>query len=253
MPAASRSPLLLLVVALVLLVAADVVRRTLAPTGAARAPSAPVAAPVGTTAQGGLAEPADDSTARALRRAEVLARMAEEGAGTYLADMVGADSLLRRWPDERRTRPLRVATVRAGVDGYREEFAGNVTWSMLRWNGALPVPLEAWADSASADIVVTWTARLDSNRTGRTDVTWDGRGIMRRAVVVLATHLPDGRSMDGAEMTAVALHELGHAVGLNHSSVPGDALYTRTRAIELSERDRRTVRLLYALPPGSLR
>jgi predicted Zn-dependent protease len=54
-------------------------------------------------------------------------------------------------------------------------------------------------------------------------------------------------------MVALALHELGHALGLGHSPVQEDVLYPVTRANDLSDRDRRTARLLYSLPPGDLR
>lgn len=245
---AQSRPLLLLAGALVLVVAADAARRSAArqtappPPVEQRATALPARAPA-------RASPAADAE----RRSEVMAHLAVEGADTYLPAMVAADSLLRRWPDARVTHPLRVATIRAAVPGYQEEFAGNVNWSITRWNGVLPMQLEPWTDSATADILVTWTERLDSNRTGRTDLTWDNLGWIHRAVVVLATHMPDGRAMNGPEMTAVALHELGHAIGLDHSPDSADALYPRTRAIELSERDRRTAQLLYRLPPGTLR
>jgi matrixin len=246
---APRNTLLLLAAALALLVGADALRRSAA-HGSAQPP-----APVRERATVLPAHPAVRASAEAdaERRSAVLGRLATEGADTYLPAIVSADSLLRRWPDARVTQPLRVATVRADVPGYREEFAGNVNWSITRWNGVLPVQLTAWTDTATADILVTWTELLDSNRTGRTDLTWDDLGWIHHAVVVLATHLPDGREMDGPDMTAVALHELGHAIGLDHSPDSSDALYPRTRAIELSGRDRRSAQLLYRLPPGSLR
>ncbi len=42
-------------------------------------------------------------------------------------------------------------------------------------------------------------------------------------------------------------------VGSGHSPVQQDVLYAVTRASDLTERDRKTARLLYSLPPGSLR
>ena len=246
--AGPRHTLLLLALALAVLVVVDALRRSAAPAARPEPARAERAA-----ALPGRAPERSPAATDAERRTAVLARVVAEGADTYLPAIVAADSLLRRWPDARATQPLRVATVRSDVSGYREEFAGNVNWSVTRWNGALPVQLMAWTDSASADIVVRWTEALDSNRTGRTDLTWDDLGWIHHATVVLATHLPDGREMDGPDMTAVALHELGHAIGLNHSPDSTDALYFRTRAIELSPRDRRTAQLLYRLSPGTLR
>jgi predicted Zn-dependent protease len=54
-------------------------------------------------------------------------------------------------------------------------------------------------------------------------------------------------------MSALALHEIGHALGLGHSSSRADAMYPIAMSSELSERDRRTAQLLYDLPPGSIR
>jgi len=71
--------------------------------------------------------------------------------------------------------------------------------------------------------------------------------------VTLATHLPDGRPVSPSQMVALALHELGHALGLGHSPVKTDAMYPETSATDLTQRDRRTAMLLYDLPPGSLK
>ena len=138
--------------------------------------------------------------------------------------------------------------------GFREDYIANVAWAVGRWNAALlPVQLDMGSDTAGADIVLTWMAGLDSNRTGRAEITWDSRGRIHRVAVTLATHTPAGNPLGNREMVALALHELGHALGLGHSSVQEDVLYPLTRANDLSDRDRRTARLLYSLPPGDLR
>jgi len=247
MAARRPSVIVLLSAALVVLVVADAVRHRLD----VRPAAAPVAGESGVTVRAAHLAP-DTAAAREARWEAVRARMESEGAGTYLAAMLEGDSMLRRWPDDRLGRPLRVAVVPGGA-GYRDEFAGTVAWALARWNGALPVQLEAGTDSATAQILVLWTDRLDSGRTGRTEITWDGGGRIGRARVVLATHEPGGEPLSIRQMTALALHELGHAVGLGHSPDSLDALFPRTRAIELSERDRATGRLLYALPPGRFR
>lgn len=268
-------------------VVADVVRRVLvkAPRAAAAVPAAPTppaapAAPAdsGAGAAPGEAEPISRTSAAArppelaafrgasvaataptaedaARRIATRERIAQLGAATYLPEILAAsDSMLRRWPDDRFGRALSVAVVRAPVDGFDESFVGNVVWAAGRWNGAtLPVQMVIGGDTTGADITVRWVARMDSNRTGRADVTWDDQGRIRRVAVFLATHGPDGRALNGSQMVSLALHELGHSLGLAHSSTRSDALYPQTTASELTDRDRRTVNLLYSLPPGSIR
>lgn len=227
----------------------DVGRRSMTGTQPADATRAPSAGAVGADTMrravlGGRSE---------TRRERTRARLLAEAERTYLNGMLAEDSMLRRWPDERIQRPLRVAVLRSRAEGFREDFVSYANWAVSRWNGTMPVLLRTGADSAGADIVIRWVAQLDSNRTGRTDLTWDTRGHVRLAIVHLATHTPEGQLLDGRQMTALALHEIGHALGLGHSAASADALFPVTRAADLTERDRRTMFVLYDLQPGSLR
>jgi hypothetical protein len=187
-------------------------------------------------------------------RQAVRERLRQEGAGTYLPEMLAEnDSILRRWP-ARAGRTLRVAVVRLGAEGYVENFAGAVSWAVTRWNGVgLPVQLETGADSAGADIVVAWVDSLGADRLGRAEVTRDGKGEVVRVALALSTHAPDGTPLSQRLMVTLALHELGHALGLGHSSDRADALFPTSTATELTARDRRTATLLYDLPTGSLK
>jgi len=187
-------------------------------------------------------------------RAAVRERLRSEAVGSYLVQTVEAgDSVVRHW-GARGGRPIRIAVVPWTATGYREEYAGAVEWAVVRWNGVgLPVQLETTRDSSGAEVVLTWVDSLGSEAAGQARNTWNGSGEIVRAEVQLATHLPDGKAPTSNQMVTMALHELGHVLGLGHSSDPGDALHPTSTAIELSSRDRRTARLLYDLPTGSVK
>ena len=243
------------------LVAGDLARRALVRPAAPRSMRVASPAPVpGAAATGGggrtmAAAVAPTATLDPETRAVALLRIQREGAETYLPTMLASgDSALHRWGDDRAGRPVRVAVMRETAPGFREVFFANVGWAITRWNAVgLPIYLEQVADTAGADIVVTWADRLDSNRAGRADVSWDRSGRLAHVLVTLATHAPDGRQVLPSQMVALALHELGHALGLGHSPVAADALYPETSAADLTVRDRRTALLLYSIPAGSFK
>jgi predicted Zn-dependent protease len=48
-------------------------------------------------------------------------------------------------------------------------------------------------------------------------------------------------------------HEIGHALGLNHADDATSVMYREAATSTISPSDRATLRLIYLLPPGSLR
>jgi predicted Zn-dependent protease len=48
-------------------------------------------------------------------------------------------------------------------------------------------------------------------------------------------------------------HEVGHALGLNHANDPASVMYREAATAQISASDRATLRLLYLVPPGSLK
>jgi hypothetical protein len=187
-------------------------------------------------------------------RAAVRERLRFETAGSYLVQtVVAGDSVVRHW-GVRGGRPIRVAVVPGTAIGYREEYSGAVEWAVVRWNGVgLPVQFETTRDSSGAEVVLTWVDTLGGEAAGQARVAWTRPGEIVRADVQLVTHMPDGKAPTSNQMVTMALHELGHVLGLGHSSDPADALHPSSTAIELSSRDRRTARLLYDLPTGSVK
>lgn len=182
-------------------------------------------------------------------------RIRSEHANTYIDEILLArDSALVRWPD-RVDQPLRVwVSNGAQFSDWDPRHADRVREAFMSWEAnRIPVRFVFVVDSSDADIHVNWTDRFDAPISGKTLWSRDKRWWIVSGTITLALHHNYGEPLDGNAIYAIALHEAGHLLGLDHTTDASNIMTPRVRVRELSAADRATLRLLYSLPPGSIK
>jgi len=182
--------------------------------------------------------------------------------GTYMASMIGdLNGQLVRWPD-RREQGLRVwvqsATSVHDWDLRYAQMARNAfaDWGAGQDGGGLPIRLDFVLDSATSDIQIVWLEQFApelGRRVGTTRRITDPNGWIVAAQISVAVHDSTGRTIPPGSLAGIVRHEAGHALGLGHSADTATKMFPVERVSDIQPADRATLRLLYKLPPGSVR
>lgn len=180
---------------------------------------------------------------------------AQPAAEDYYAEMTRAG--VRRWQSSRM--PLRVYIQSGqGIEGYRSEYDSILSKCFDDWFAASlgKVRFSIVSNPEDADILCTWTARMSSLRdpleAGEARTDYKGTTITKCTIILTTGAERSGGSYSDAEMRALCLHEIGHALGMRvHTTNPDDVMFfaippfTHDRT-ELSSRDRNTIIRLYS-------
>ena len=178
--------------------------------------------------------------------------------GTYIDDVILAqDSALYRWP-ERAVNAVQVYVEpwsrAAGWDTAYVELAHA---ALAEWSDAgFPIRFNYLYDSASADIRIRWKERFapeEGQRIGVTERIHTSEFWIAAARIDIANHDSIGRLIPTSMVGGILRHEIGHALGLNHANDVTSVMYRESASTTISPSDRATLRLLYLIPPGSLR
>lgn len=173
-------------------------------------------------------------------------------------EMPGNEDVLLHW--SKRQMPLQVYLARPDPRYFAngDELFDVVRDGILDWTDAAAPGLPSFEfvdDAADADIPIQWEPDLAGAWfIGRT--FYDVDVMARRfgvAHIVVTGKIREGVDAPLAQVYATMLHEVGHALGLGgHSPERADVMYRQVtrEGSELTERDRETLRLLYARPSG---
>jgi hypothetical protein len=226
---------------------------------ASRAPSRALAAPVVDTA---TAEGLSLSRVRTSALApppphdftDVRTRIAAARGVTYLDDILAArDNHIARWTD-RSENPITVwVQPRPGLRDFWPQFRDRARDAFYTWSAsAVPLRFLFIEDSTAAEVRLRWVDRFNDAAAGKTYWARDQNWWIIDADIEIAVHRASGEAYDGQAIRAITLHEVGHLIGLDHSSHPDDIMAARVHVLGLSPADLRTAALIYKLPPGSV-
>lgn len=174
---------------------------------------------------------------------------------TYLQDNLKNNKLIR-WMDT--SFPLKFYA--APFRWYKAQNEG------YKYQALVKRALEAWERASGGKVRFTMVntllesqinldwKRIDRKALGHCYFNFDNSGRLYSAEVQIG--LSDGiihaQYQDENEVYHTILHEIGHALGLGHSTYSSDIMYTPHRygVINLSENDVRSIQWLYKLPYG---
>ena len=212
-------------------------------------------APHESSASGSLAYSSTRSV-RGLRDAsDVKKKLQQAEPGTYIGEiLLTRDSALARWHD-RTARPLRVwIQPDANIPDWQPEFIDQVRGAFATWAATgIPIHFAFVSDSAKADVHVSFIDQFTTPISGKTRWARDDSWWIVDADIVLAIHHDGGEALDRPAVRAIALHEIGHMLGLDHTADVANIMTPRVRVRDLSAADKSTMKLLYSLPPGPVR
>ena len=185
-------------------------------------------------------------------------RLSTGSSGTYMDYMLlRNDSLVAHWPD-RYSAPIRVwIQPESRVAGWSSDLVSIARDAFSVWPSIyVPARFEFVDDSSSAEITVVWREPFAGEQVGVTKRFRDQHGWLSRAEIEIAVETGVGgrRSLGAEYVRSVATHEVGHALGLDHSPDRSDIMFERAGALtQPSDADRATLALIYSVPPGSIK
>jgi predicted Zn-dependent protease len=160
---------------------------------------------------------------------------------------------LHRWKDF--TGPIVVHIPRPDFEdpGDATRLQQAAAMGLRAWNGQ---PFEVSADlrgDRNPHFAVTWTRSLTGNQIGVARTRWSAATGLQVVSIELTTRSPfdPSRIVTPEQVRLTAAHEMGHALGLPHSTATRDVMYPSNTATAMSAQDYRTMESLYALPDGA--
>ena len=176
---------------------------------------------------------------------------------TYLNQHLKKGKLIR-WPSQCFPLPVYIAPCSwySLNDNDKYFYANMIIEALNTWESVSDGKVSFFLVNTlnESQMNVEWR-RVDRKSLGNCTFNFDAESRLYSAEVSIG--ISDGiihrQYMDENEVYHTILHEIGHALGLGHSTNTGDIMYTPHQygIVNLSERDINSIRWLYSLPYGT--
>ncbi|MBX2859753.1 MAG: tetratricopeptide repeat protein, partial [Vampirovibrio sp.] len=137
------------------------------------------------------------------------------------------------------------------VPGWKSPMKSYVRDAMRAWQSASRhrIRFAETKNPDSADIIVRWKQQLAHNKVGESPFQSLGNKIIRSDVTIATHHAQTGKPLPLPMIRTTAIHELGHALGIQgHSPYANDIMYYSVQPEQgtaLTRRDTKTIQMLY--------
>jgi tetratricopeptide (TPR) repeat protein len=178
-----------------------------------------------------------------------------QARGDYFSD--ATRERVAHWPNS--NMPLKVYLMEDDrIKGYKPEYCTALKDAFQQWTDISDgkIQFEFTDKKSKANIVCAWTDdahdMAGGNELGLTQTRVRSGGVIESATILFLTVYAEKLSKDEkfAKQKVVYLHEIGHALGLEHSKQPYDIMYPEVcpsgLEICLNDRDRNTILELYS-------
>lgn len=175
--------------------------------------------------------------------------------GYLCADLAQNESIrLQRWHDFEGTLVVHVPVPEFEEPSVARALQRAAAQGLRAWNNQ-PFPILAdMRGDQNPHFAVRWTTNLGASQIGVARTQWspaNGLGVLS---IELVTRSPfnQGQPTSARQVRLTAAHEMGHALGLQHSDSPRDLMYPSNTATSMSARDYRTLEVLYQMDDGTV-